>query len=403
MSEPVIGIDLGTTYSAVATVEDGHPVLIPNRAGGRLTPSMVGFTRKGARVVGEQARLLAEEVPENVAYATKRFLGRRFSPELAESAKALVQYPLVGGAAGEVRLQLAGKALPLSQVSAMILGELKLDAQAHFGRSVTKAVITVPANFDDQQRAATKEAARIAGLEVLRILNEPTAAAVAYGLTANFTGSALVFDLGGGTFDVSILEVESGVFEVKGTGGDPNLGGEDFDLRIVEWLLAQVDPTLSDVVRGDRLSMQRLKSAAERAKRVRSEKDEALISVADLGDHLAAKRFVEVETALTRAFFETLSEPLSRRCLGVCKKVMEEADLDPRELDAVLLVGGMTRVPLVRLLEKGAEEAPDVDSAATVASVKALVDVGKAAHKARDLEKMAEVTQTLAKLVGSRS
>jgi molecular chaperone DnaK len=350
MREPVIGIDLGTTFSAVATVEEGKPRIINNRSGGRLTPSMVGFTRGGSRVVGEQARLLAEEAPENVAYATKRFLGRRWTAELATSARSLVLYPLLHGEAGDIRLKLGGKVLPVSQVSAMILGELKLDAQAHFGRPVSKAVITVPANFDDQQRSATKEAARIAGLEVLRIINEPTSAAVAYGLTTRFQGRALVFDLGGGTFDVSILEVEDGVFVVKATGGDPQLGGEDFDLRIVDWLLAQVDEPFREAVRGDRLSMQRLKSAAERAKRVLSEKDEALISVADLGDHSGQKRFTQLETALTRSFFQSLTEPLSRRCLDVCQQVMTDAQLDPKAIDAVLLVGGMTRVPLIRTL-----------------------------------------------------
>jgi molecular chaperone DnaK len=351
MNEPFIGIDLGTTFCAVATVENGLPVIISNREGGRLTPSVVGFTRNGDRVVGEQARALAAELPENVAYATKRFIGRRFTPELAESARTLVTYPLLGGPEGDVRLRVAGRVLPVSQVSAMILGELKLDAEAYFGRPVTKAVITVPANFDDQQRSATKEAARIAGLEVLRIINEPTAAAVAYGLSASFKGRALVFDLGGGTFDVSILEAEDGVFVVKATGGDSQLGGEDFDLRIVEWLLAQVDEEFRQTVRNDLVSVQRLKTAAERAKRVLTEREEAFISVDELGDHAGGnKRFTQVETALTRSFFHTLSEPLTRRCVDVCNKAMVDAGLDPKSLDAVLLVGGMTRVPLVRWL-----------------------------------------------------
>src|SRR5262245_58465103 len=225
MREPVIGIDLGTTYSAVATMEEGRPRIIPNRAGLRLTPSMIAFTRSGERVVGEAAKLLLEEIPENVAFATKRFIGRRWSG-------AVVPYPLVSGPNGEVRIQLAGRVMPLPQISAMVLGELKLDAQVYFGRPVSRAVITVPANFDDGQRQATKEAASIAGLEVLRIVNEPTAAAIAYGLQQRFEGRALVFDLGGGTFDVSILEVERGVFQVRATGGDPRLGGEDFDSAI---------------------------------------------------------------------------------------------------------------------------------------------------------------------------
>ncbi len=353
MTEPVIGIDLGTTYSAVATVEDGVPHLIPNRAGARLTPSMVGFTRSGDRVVGEQARLLAEELPENVAHATKRYLGQRFSHDLAEAARKVVPYSLVSGPSGEVRIKLAQRQLPLTQVAAMILGELRLDAQAYFRQPVSKAVITVPANFDDAQRNATKEAARIAGLNVLRLVNEPTSAAVAYGLTSSFQGRALVFDLGGGTFDVSILEVEKGVFEVKATGGDPQMGGEDFDHRIVQWLLAQVAEPFREATSRDKLSLQRLKVAAERAKRELTEAEQAVVSVEHLGSHQPDnKRFTSLETVLTRSFFNTLSEPLSRRCLDVCAKVMSDAHLQPGAIDAVLLVGGMTRVPLVQTLAR---------------------------------------------------
>ena len=347
MHDPVIGIDLGTTNSAVATVEDGRARLIPSRAGGRLTPSVGGMTKGGERVVGQAAQALAEEHPDAVVWATKRFLGRRYTPELVQQAKALVPYPLVAGPSGDVRVKLAGRVLPVTQVSAMILGELALDAQAHFGRTVTKCVIPVPANFDDNQRQATREAATIAGLDVVRLVNEPTAAALAYGLSRGFEGNALVFDLGGGTFDVSILEVKAGVFEVRATGGDPRLGGEDF----VQWLLAQVDDELRHVVSQDAPSLRRLKVAAEAAKRALTEQDEATISVSDLGDHSAAgRRLTELETVLTRSFFETLSEPLSRRCLEVCQGVMREAKMDPRSVDVVLLVGGMTRVPLVRRL-----------------------------------------------------
>jgi molecular chaperone DnaK len=217
--EPVIGIDLGTTYSAVATVEGGKAVLIQSRHGARLTPSIIGFTGVGDRIAGEPARVLGDEAPDRVAPATKRYIGKRWSAELAASAKTVVPYPLIAGPNGEVRIKVAGRTLPLTQVAAMLLGELKLDAEAHFGVPVQKAVITVPANFDDGQRFATREAARIAGFDVLRIINEPTAAAVAYGFTDTFQGRALVFDLGGGTFDVSILEVEKGVFQVKASGG----------------------------------------------------------------------------------------------------------------------------------------------------------------------------------------
>jgi molecular chaperone DnaK len=350
MREPVIGIDLGTTYSAVAVMEEGRPRIIPNRAGLRLTPSMIAFTRAGDRVVGEAARLLLEEIPENVAYATKRFIGRRWTEALVQEARSVVPYPLVAGPNGEVRVQIAGRVMPLPQISAMVLGELKLDAQVYFGRPVTKAVITVPANFDDGQRQATKEAASIAGLEVLRIVNEPTAAAIAYGLQQKFEGRTLVFDLGGGTFDVSILEVERGVFQVRATGGDPRLGGEDFDSAIAQWLLAQVPEGMRQQVSRDVISMQHLKVAGERAKRTLTDHEEAYISVVDLGDHLEAKKFTELNTSLTRQFFEQLSEPFSKRCMAVCEQVMKEAQLSNAQLDQVLLVGGMTRVPMIRRL-----------------------------------------------------
>jgi molecular chaperone DnaK len=234
----------------------------------------------------------------------------------------------------------------------MLLGELKLDAEAHFGRPVSRCVITVPANFDDGQRQATREAARIAGLDVLRIVNEPTAAAMAYGLVNRFEGRALVFDLGGGTFDVSILEMENGVYEVRATGGDPQLGGDDFDACIVQWLLAQVPDVYRDAVRKDRVSMQRLRHAAERAKRTLTDQPEAFLSVTDLGDHSEGNdgRFCQVDTALTRDFFEALAEPLGKRCIAVCERTLAEARLSPADVDAVMLVGGMTRVPLVRKL-----------------------------------------------------
>ncbi|MDY7230047.1 Hsp70 family protein [Hyalangium rubrum] len=352
MQEPVIGIDLGTTNSAAAAVEAGRVRLIPSRSGGRLTPSVVALDDQGERVVGTAAQRLGEAQPDAVVWATKRFLGRRCTPELVQQAKAQVPFPLIPGPTGDVRVRLAGKVLPVTQVAAMILGELKLDAEAYFGRPVRRCVITVPANFDDNQRSATREAASIAGLEVLRLVNEPTAAALAYGLSRGFQGNALVFDLGGGTFDVSILEVKDGVFEVRATGGDVSLGGEDFDQRIVQWLVAQVDESMREVVARDASSLRRLKVAAEAAKRELTEFEESLISVGDLGDHTLPgnKRLTGVETVLTRSFFETLSEPLSRRCLNVCEAVMRDAKMDPRSVDVVLLVGGMTRVPLVRRL-----------------------------------------------------
>ncbi|PZR05948.1 MAG: molecular chaperone DnaK [Archangium gephyra] len=350
--EPVIGIDLGTTYSAVATVEGGRPVVIPSRQGSRLTPSVVGFTALGDRVVGERAQMLGDEAPDRVAPATKRFIGKRWTQELSATARSVVPYPLIQGPSGEVRIKVAGRTMPITQVSAMLLGELKLDAEAHFGRPVQRCVITVPANFDDGQRQATREAARIAGLEVLRIVNEPTAAAIAYGLVNSVRGRVLVFDLGGGTFDVSILEMENGVFEVRATGGDPQLGGDDFDQCIVQWLVAQVPDLYREAVLKDRVSMQRLRYAAERAKRTLTDQTEAFLSATELGDHSEGNdgRFCQLDTALTRDFFESLAEPLSARCLETVRRTLDEAKLQPDDIEAVMLVGGMTRVPLVRKL-----------------------------------------------------
>jgi molecular chaperone DnaK len=348
MAELVIGIDLGTTNSAVATVEGGRPRVIPSRTGGRLTPSLVGFTPRGERLVGEAAAELADAHPERVGTATKRFLGRRFTPELAQEARATAAYQLVAGPLGDTRIKLGGQVMPLTQVSAMVLTELKKDADAFFGRPVRHAVITVPANFDDGQRQATKEAAHIAGLNVLRLVNEPTAAAVAYGLSKGFQGRALVFDLGGGTFDVSILHVQDGVFEVVATGGDPQLGGEDFDTRIVEWLLAQLPDDVRPRVLKDVVSMRRLRVAAEQAKRSLGQAEEAEISIGELGDHREGGPFVELTTALTRPFFESLCSPLIERCLKACEGVLAQAGATPEALDAVLMVGGMTRVPVLR-------------------------------------------------------
>jgi molecular chaperone DnaK len=359
MKEPVVGIDLGTTNSSVATVEEGKPKVIPNRSGSPLTPSMVGFMADGERVTGERARILGEHEPDAVAFATKRFIGRRWTEQLAMSAKDFVPYPVTGGPNGEVRIKVAGRVLPVTQISAIILGELRLDAQSYFGKPVSRCVITVPANFDDSQRQATKEAAAIAGFDVLRIVNEPTAAALAYGLSKGFQGRALVFDLGGGTFDVSILEIQQGVFEVKATGGDPHLGGEDFDNRIAQWLLAQLPDAYRELASKDKVSLQRLKLAAERAKRELTTQDESALSVSELGD-TQAQRFTSLETALT----QTLSEPLSRRCLTVCEQVMKDAKMSPESVDALLLVGGMTRVPLVRRLAQEffkRDAAPGVD------------------------------------------
>ncbi|MGC4113919.1 MAG: Hsp70 family protein [Myxococcales bacterium] len=346
--EPAIGIDLGTTNSAVAAVAgDGKPYIIERRTGQRLLPSMVGFAPTGDRVVGEAARALAEEFPENVAYATKRLMGQRWSPELAAQMRNVLPFPIVAGPADDVRVKIAGRALPVVQVAAMILTELRMDAEAYFQQPVKKAVLTVPANFNDAQRQATQEAARIAGLEPLRLLNEPTAAALAYGLTTGFEGRAIVLDLGGGTFDVSLLEVSQGVFEVVGTGGHPFLGGEDFDQRVARWLLEHIeDESVRERVLADRVAVQRLKVAAEQAKCAVSLLEATPVSV----DLLPESRGnpCHIETTLTRVQLEELVEPLVQRCIEIVNRTLTETNVDAASVEAVLLVGGMTRMPLVR-------------------------------------------------------
>jgi molecular chaperone DnaK len=349
MSEPVLGIDLGTSNSVLATVEDGRPLVIPSRNGGFLTPSMVAFN-EGRFVVGKPARELLDWFPQRVATATKRYIGRRFTAELAAQEQAKLPYRLVGGASGEICVALEGRTLPLTQVSALVLGELFLDAQRYWGRPVRKVVITVPANFDDGQRHATKEAASIAGFELLRLVNEPTAAALAFGMARNFAGRALVFDLGGGTLDVTVLEVTQGVYDVKATGGHPQLGGEDFDARIMQWLLEQLPAKSRQAVEKDPISVRRLRTAAEDAKRMLSTADQASVEVAGLGDRRSGGEMVAVKATLERRVFEELVEPLWQQSLQVCDRVLSDAKLTERQVDAVVLIGGMTRVPRIRQL-----------------------------------------------------
>lgn len=346
--EPAIGIDLGTTNSAVAAVAgDGKPYIIERRTGQRLLPSVVGFTPGGDRVVGEAARILAEEFPENVAYATKRLMGQRWSPELSAQMRNVLPFPIVAGPGEDVRVKIAGRTLPVVQIAAMILTELRLDAEAYFQRPVSKAVLCVPANFNDAQRQATQEAARIAGLEPMRLLNEPTAAALAHGLTTGFEGRAIILDLGGGTFDVSLLEVSQGVFEVVGTGGHPFLGGEDFDQRVARWILDQVpDEATRERVLADRIAVQRLKVTAEQAKCAVSLLEATPVSVDLLPE--AKGNPCHVETTLTRAQLEELVEPLVNRCIDIVNRTLTETRVEASTVQAVLLVGGMTRMPLVR-------------------------------------------------------
>ncbi len=391
---PSIGIDLGTTNSAVATAAGGTLRLIERATGQRLLPSLVGIDADGARVVGDEARLLAETSPELVAQATKRFIGQRWTAELAAKARVLYPYALVAGPTEDVRIKLGGHTLPVSQISGMLLSELRADAEDHFNADVTQAVITVPANFTDAQRAATREAAEIAGLEVLRLLNEPTAAAMAYGLANGFNGSALVFDLGGGTFDVSVLRVQDGVFEVLATAGDPYFGGDDFDNILVQWLLSHIpDAGTRERLTHDRATVQHLKALAEKAKRDVSTAEFSRISA--LLQPESRHGAVPLETMLTRPFFEKLVRPKTEHALSIVEKALLEANLAAGDVNTVLLVGGMTRVPLLRGLVAshfGKEPDARVDPDEAVA-------LGAAIHAAELVEKRGQTL--LLDVVGS--
>ncbi|MFT3713542.1 MAG: Hsp70 family protein [Archangium sp.] len=345
---PSIGIDLGTTNSAVATASNGPPRLIERATGARLLPSLVGVLEDNTRVVGEEARLLLETKPEFVATATKRFIGQRWTAELAAKARQHYPYSLVAGPQEDVRIKLGHQTLPISQISAMLLSELRADAEEFFNSDVTDVVITVPATFTDAQRNATREAAEIAGLNVLRLLNEPTAAAMAFGLAHGFKGNAVVFDLGGGTFDVSVLRIEEGVFEVLATAGDAFFGGDDFDNVLVQWLLGHVqEPATRERITKDRIAVQQLKVLAERAKREVSSNDMSRISTVLLPE---SKHPIPIETMLTRGFFERLVRPKTEHALSIVERALIDASLKSDAVDTVLLVGGMTRVPLLREL-----------------------------------------------------
>src|SRR5437773_230604 len=322
----VIGIDLGTTNSAAAVMEGGEPVIIPNAEGGRITPSVVAFTKSGERLVGQVAKRQAITNPENTIYSIKRFMGRRFTdPEVQRSMKQ-VPYKINQGSNGGVEVVLGdGRKLTPPEVSAMILGKLKTDAEAFLGDKVTQAVITVPAYFDDSQRQATKNAGQIAGLEVLRIINEPTAAALAYGLDKKKSETILVWDLGGGTFDVSILEVGDGVFEVKSTAGDTHLGGDDYDQRIVQYVADQFQKDEGIDLRKDRQALQRLLEAAEKAKIELSSVVQTEINLPFITADQNGPKHLSV--TLTRAKFEELTQDLTDRQVGPFKQALADAGL----------------------------------------------------------------------------
>ena len=342
----VIGIDLGTTNSAVAYMEGGEPTIIANAEGGRITPSVVAFTKTGERLVGQVAKRQAITNPENTVYSIKRFMGRRFSDPEVERSKKTVPYKVGQDTHGGVEVVLQdGKKLSAPEVSAMILGKLKTDAEAFLGEKVTQAVITVPAYFDDNQRQATKDAGKIAGLEVLRIINEPTAAALAYGLDKKKDEIVAVYDLGGGTFDISVLQLGEGVFEVKATNGDTHLGGDDFDQRVMDWLIDEFKKDQGIDLRSDRMALQRLKEAAEKAKIELSTTQQTEINLPFVtADQSGPKHLV---LTLTRSKLEQLVGDLVEQTTGPVKRALADAGLEASKIDEVVLVGGMTRMPLV--------------------------------------------------------
>jgi molecular chaperone DnaK len=345
----IIGIDLGTTNSVVAVMEGGEPVVIPNSEGGRTTPSVVAFAKDGSRLVGQVAKSQAVTNPENTIYSIKRFMGRRFN-EVTEEKKQ-VPYKVKGtGSGGDVRIEAGGKEWSPPEISAMILQKMKQSAEDHLGQKVEKAVITVPAYFNDSQRQATKDAGKIAGLEVMRIVNEPTAAALAYGLDKKKDETIAVFDFGGGTFDISILEVGEGVVEVKSTNGDTHLGGDDIDERLIEWIIEEFKKDQGIDLSKDKMALQRLKEAGEKAKIELSSTMESEINLPFItADQSGPKHLV---MKLTRARFEQLCEPIFKRLTGPLEQALKDAALDAKEIHEVVLVGGSTRIPKVQEIVK---------------------------------------------------
>ncbi len=381
----IVGIDLGTTNSVVAVMEGGDPVVIPTSEGPRLLPSVVGFNKNGERLVGLPAKRQAVINPENTVFSIKRFMGRRYDEVAVE--REMVPYQVVRGPAGDVRVRLPipNREYTPQEISAMILAKLKADAEAYLGEPVTKAVITVPAYFNDSQRQATKDAGRIAGLEVLRIINEPTAAALAYGLDKKENETILVFDLGGGTFDVSILEVGEGVIEVKATNGDTHLGGDDWDQAIVNWVADEFQREHGIDLRNDRQALQRLREAAERAKIELSTVMETEINLPYITADASGPKHLQMR--LTRAKFEQLTEHLVKRLRGPFDAALKDAGLTPKDIDEVVLVGGATRMPMVQDLVRsltGKEPHKGVNPDEVVA-VGAAIQAGVLAGEVKDV------------------
>jgi molecular chaperone DnaK len=348
MASKIIGIDLGTTNSVVAVMEGGDPVVIPNAEGGRTTPSVVAFTKDGERLVGQVAKRQAVTNPKQTIFSIKRFMGRRMN-EITEETKR-VPYKVAAGSNGLAAVEIAGKNYTPPEISAMILQKMKQTAEDYLGHSVDKAVITVPAYFNDAQRQATKDAGKIAGLEVLRIINEPTAAALAYGLDKKKEEKIAVFDLGGGTYDISVLELAEGVFEVKSTNGDTHLGGDDFDQRLMDWLVTEFKKDQGIDLSKDPMALQRLKEGAEKAKMELSSTMSTDINLPFITADQSGPKHLNV--TLTRAKFEQLVDDLIQRTLPPMQQALKDAGLDPKQIDEVILVGGSTRIPKVQEIVK---------------------------------------------------
>src|SRR5215510_1090037 len=346
----VIGIDLGTTNSCVALMEGKDVRVIENTEGARTTPSMVAFSDNGERLVGQSAKRQAVTNPSNTLYAIKRLIGRRYDDPMVEKDKGLVPYQIVRGDNGDAWVTVKGEKYSPSQISAFILGKMKETAETYLGETVSQAVITVPAYFNDSQRQATKDAGRIAGLDVLRIINEPTAAALAYGMDKKTSGTIAVYDLGGGTFDISILEIGDGVFEVKSTNGDTFLGGEDFDMRLVNYLADEFQKEQGVDLRRDKLALQRLKEAAEKAKIELSSITQTDVNLPYITADASGPKHLTMK--LTRAKFEALVDDLVQKTIDPCRKALKDAQLTPSEINEVVLVGGMTRMPKVQEVVK---------------------------------------------------
>ncbi len=379
----IIGIDLGTTNSVVAVMEGGEPVVITNPEGNRLTPSVVAFAKTGERLVGQVAKRQAVTNPENTIFSIKRFMGRRFT-EVSEEMK-MVPYTVAPASNGDVRVQSLGEEYAPPQISAMVLQKLKQAAEEYLGQGVSKAVITVPAYFNDAQRQATKEAGKIAGLEVMRIVNEPTAAALAYGLDKKKDETIAVYDFGGGTFDISILEVGEGVVEVKATNGDTHLGGDNLDQRIIEWIAAEFKKSDGIDLAKDRMALQRLREAAEKAKMELSTVMETDINLPFITADQSGPKHLQMK--LTRARFEQLVEELLQKTVEPTKKALADAGVDRSKIDEVVLVGGSTRIPRVQQIVKelfGKEPHKGVNPDEVVA-IGAAIQAGVLAGEVKDL------------------